>query len=131
MSKKRVYPQGSIAGHITGYVGALSKTDVNNANVFLDPSYNVGKRGLEQFFDLELRGNFGRKRNEVTSRGHIVDSQIYEQTIPGKDLQVSLDMSLQAYAIKRLEQGNYILSSINKKSIHSQIIKKKKSYLHR
>ena len=125
MSKKRVYPQGSIAGHITGYTGMFSKIDVQNGKVISIPGLNIGKRGLEKFFDIDLRGEFGRKRNEVTSKGHIIDSQIYEESKPGKDLQVSLDMSLQAYAIKRLEQGNYNLTSIEKKSIKSQILKQK------
>ena len=30
MSKKRVYPQGIIAGHITGYTGIYSKSDNTN-----------------------------------------------------------------------------------------------------
>ena len=30
MSKKRVYPQGSIVGHITGYTGMFSKIDIEN-----------------------------------------------------------------------------------------------------
>jgi len=125
MSKKRVYPQGSIVGHITGYTGMFSKIDVQNGKVISIPGLNIGKRGLEKFFDIDLRGEFGRKRNEVTSKGHIIVSQIYEESKPGKDLQVSLDMSLQAYAIKRLEQGNYNLTSIEKKSIKSQILKQK------
>ena len=126
MSKKRVYPQGSIVGHITGYTGVFSKIDIKNGKTIAVPGLDIGKRGLEKFFDIELRGEFGRKRNEVTSKGHIVDSQIYEATKPGKDLQVSLDMSLQSYAIRRLEQGNYNLASIEKKVIKSQIFKLKK-----
>ena len=125
MSKKRVYPQGSIVGHITGYTGIFSKIDVQNGKVISVPGLDIGKRGLEKFFDIELRGEFGRKRNEVTSKGHIIDSQIYEDSKPGKDLHVSLDMSLQAYAIKRLEQGDFKLTSIEKKSIKSQILKHK------
>ena len=125
MSKKRVYPQGIIAGHITGYTGVFSKLDKINGKIISVPGLDVGKRGLEKFFDTELRGKFGRKRNEVTSRGHIIDSQIYEPTNSGKDVQISLDMSLQAFAIERLERGNYNLTSINNKIIKEQIKKKK------
>jgi len=125
MSKKRVYPQGSIVGHITGYTGMFSKIDIKNGKMISVPGLEIGKSGLEKFFDIQLRGEFGRKRNEVTSKGHVIDSQIYEDSKPGNDLQVSLDMSLQAYAIKRLEQGNYNLTSIEKKAIKSQINKQK------
>jgi len=125
MSKKRVYPQGSIVGHITGYTGMFSKMDIKNGKVISVPGLEIGKTGLEKFFDIELRGEFGRKRNEVTSKGHVIHSQIYEDSKPGKDIQVSLDMSLQSYAIKRLEQGNYNLTSIDKKSIKSKILTRK------
>ena len=123
MSKKRVYPQGSIVGHITGYTGMFSQIDIKNGELISVPGLQVGKSGLEKFFDVELRGVFGRKRNEVTSRGYIIDSQLYEESKPGKDLQVSLDMKLQAFAMKRLEQGNYNLSSVKSASIKSKILK--------
>ena len=106
MSKKRVYPQGNIVGHISGYTGLPS----NNNNNFLsvkNEDIQVGKRGLEKFFDNQLRGKFGRKRNEVTSKGFVIASHIYENTISGKDVQVSLDMKLQAFASERLERGNF------------------------
>ncbi len=122
MSKKRVYPQGIIAGHITGYTGPYS--DKNIENNYLN-QVDVGKRGLEKFFDVRLRGEFGRKRNEVTSRGHIIDSQIYENTKPGQDIQITLDMKLQAFALERLERGNYDLISVENKNIQNQIKKLK------
>ena len=106
MSKKRVYPQGNIVGHISGYTGLPS----NNNNNFLsvkNEDIQVGKRGLEKFFDNQLRGKFGRKRNEVTSKGFVIASHIYENTISGKDVQVSLDMKLQAFASERLERGKF------------------------
>ena len=88
----------------------FSKLDKVKGNIVSVPGLDVGKRGLEKFFDKELRGEFGRKRNEVTSKGLIIDSQIYEETKSGNDIQVALDMSLQAYAIERLERGNYKLT---------------------
>ena len=54
MSKKRVYPQGIIAGHITGYTGMFSKLDKTNGNIISVPGLEVGKRGLEKFFDTRV-----------------------------------------------------------------------------
>jgi len=125
MTKKRVYPQGIIAGHITGYIGPYSKKDAE-LNIKLNTSWlEVGKAGLEKYFDKELRGKFGRKRNEVTSKGHIVASQIYENTISGNDIQTSLDMGLQAFAVERFEKGNNTLVSIKNEKIKKQIEKTK------
>ncbi len=125
MTKKRFYPQGIIAGHITGYIGPYSE---KNTKTKIKPNTSwleVGKSGLEKFFDKELRGKFGRKRNEVTSKGHIVASQIYENTISGNDIQVSLDMGLQAFAVERFEKGNNALVSIKNENIKKQIEKTK------
>ena len=122
MSKRRVYPQGIIAGHITGYTGPYSDKNIQNSSL---NEIEVGKRGVEKYFDVQLRGEFGRKRNEVTSKGHVIDSQIYENTKPGLDVQVSLDMKLQAFAVERLERGNYELVSIRNKNIKKQISKLK------
>ena len=122
MSKRRVYPQGIIAGHITGYTGPYSDKNIQNSSL---NEIEVGKRGIEKYFDVQLRGEFGRKRNEVTSKGHVIDSQIYENTKPGLDVQVSLDMKLQAFAVERLERGNYELVSVSNKNIKKQINKLK------
>ena len=125
MTKKRVYPQGIIAGHITGYIGPYSEKD---SKIKMKPNISwleVGKAGLEQFFDNELRGKYGRKRNEVTSKGHIIASQIYENTIPGNDIKTSLDMELQAFAIERFERGNNTLIPIKNDNIKKQILKTK------
>ena len=125
MTKKRVYPQGIIAGHITGYIGPYSEKDSEIKIQQKTPWLEVGKTGLEKFFDKELRGKFGRKRNEVTSKGHIIASQIYENTIPGNDIQTSLDMGLQAFAIDRFERGNNTLVSIKNENVRKKVEKLK------
>ena len=58
MTKKRVYPQGIIAGHITGYIGPYSEKDTK-INIKPNASWiEVGKAGLEKFFDKVLPINF-------------------------------------------------------------------------
>ena len=112
MSKRRIYPQGNIVGHITGYIGEISNKD-NNYNHIKISGIKVGKRGLEKFFENELTGKYGRKRNEVTAKGFVIASHVYEKTKPGKDIQISLDMDLQAFASKRLERGNFKIQYLN------------------
>ena len=112
MSKRRVYPQGNMVGHITGYIGEISNKD-NNYNHIKISGIKVGKRGLEKFFENELTGKYGRKRNEVTAKGFVIASHVYEKTKPGKDIQISLDMDLQAFASKRLERGNFKIQYLN------------------
>ena len=113
MSKRRIYPQGNIVGHITGYVGGVTNKNTKNYNNILSTDLKIGKSGLEKFFEKELTGKFGRKRNEVTSKGFVIESHVYENTIPGKDIQISLDMELQAFAIERLKRGNLKIQNLN------------------
>ena len=55
----------------------------------------------------------------------MIDSQIYENTKPGSDIQVSLDMKLQAFAVERLQRGNYDLVPVDNINIKNQISKLK------
>ncbi len=50
MTKKRVYPQGIIAGHITGYIGPYSEKNIKTKIKPNTPWLEVGKAGLEKFF---------------------------------------------------------------------------------
>ena len=106
MTKKRVYPQGGIASHVTGYTGVFSNSDLDNKNTLNAPGLDVGKSGLEKYFDFKLRGNFGRKRDEVTAKGFVIDSNLYETPISGKNLKTSIDLNIQSFALDRLEKGN-------------------------
>ena len=121
MSKKRVYPQGGITSHITGYTGNLTSLDLDQLNVRSMPGLDIGKAGLEKFFDFYLRGKFGRKRDEVTAKGLIVDSNLYENPKSGKNLKTTIDLNIQTYALDRLERGNSKIISIKSKSFNKSL----------
>ena len=106
MTKKRIYPQGGIASHVTGYTGVFSSSDIGNKDTLSAPGLDIGKSGLEKYFDYKLRGSFGRKRDEVTAKGFVIDSNLYENPIPGENLKTSIDLNIQSFALDRLEKGN-------------------------
>ena len=107
MSKKRVYPQGAITSHLVGYTGKLTEQDLKrNKNLVKFSNLRVGKYGLEKFFDNKLRGEFGRRREEVNARGKIIKSNLYEKPNPGKNLNLSIDLNIQSYALSRLQNIN-------------------------
>ena len=114
MSKKRVYPQGGITSHVIGYIGRFTNKDKkNNKNYQNLPGLYIGKTGLENFFDNKLRGSFGRKREEVTATGTVINSNLYENPISGENLKISIDLNIQSYALSRLEKGNSKIVSRN------------------
>ncbi|MFK7841763.1 MAG: penicillin-binding protein 2 [Sphingorhabdus sp.] len=109
----RNYPSGQAIGHLIGYVGIASAEDYqkNPDPILITPGYKIGKDGLEKKFEERLQGKPGAKRVEVTARGKIVRELNTRPDIPGKALQLTLDIDLQEYAARRLgpESGSVVV----------------------
>lgn len=109
----RFYPTGAAVGHLVGYVGIASAEDfkANPDPILVTPGYKIGKDGLEKTFEDRLQGKPGAKRVEVTARGKIVRELDSRPDIPGKALQLTLDVDLQEYAARRLgpESGSVVV----------------------
>lgn len=109
----RSYPTGAAVGHLVGYVGIASAEDfkANPDPILVTPGYKIGKDGLEKTFEDRLQGKPGAKRVEVTARGKIVRELDSRPDIPGKALQLTLDIDLQEYAARRLgpESGSVVV----------------------
>ncbi|MEP0730807.1 MAG: penicillin-binding protein 2, partial [Parasphingorhabdus sp.] len=109
----RNYPSGQAIGHLIGYVGIASAEDYqkNPDPILITPGYKIGKDGLEKNFEERLQGKPGAKRVEVTARGKIVRELNTRPDIPGKALQLTLDIDLQEYAARRLgpESGSVVV----------------------
>lgn len=109
----RFYPTGAAVGHLVGYVGIASAEDYkeNPDPILVTPGYKIGKDGLEKTFEDRLQGKPGAKRVEVTARGKIVRELDSRPDIPGKALQLTLDIDLQEYAARRLgpESGSVVV----------------------
>ncbi|MEJ6595930.1 penicillin-binding protein 2 [Parasphingorhabdus sp.] len=109
----RNYPSGPAIGHLVGYVGIASSEDYkeNPDPILITPGYKIGKDGLEKIFEDQLQGKPGAKRVEVTARGKIVRELNTRPDIPGKPLQLTLDIDLQEYAARRLgpESGSVVV----------------------
>ncbi len=75
---RRVYPQGTVAanlvGHVTGNSGAGAKLVPADPDEAVTP--RTGLLGLEQTFDVQLRGVPGSKRLSVDRRGRILSTQV-------------------------------------------------------
>ena len=122
-NERRVFPQGSLAVHVTGYIGKVSKTELNKdfPELYLQ-GYRIGKTGIEFQFDRIMRGKPGSKRVEVNAIGRIIRSSVEKKTIPGENIKLSLDISLQTNAVLRLQSGNDQLKSINDPKVSNIIL---------
>ncbi len=96
---QRNYPQGSLGGHLLGYVGEVSPEQQDEpAFAGLPQGSMVGKAGVEKTYDYMIRGTAGEKTIEVDSRGNERKTvSVVEQT-PGDDLYLGLDLRMQQMA---------------------------------
>ena len=99
----REYPQGKSAGHVVGYVGRISESDVAALEERGETgNYRgtdiIGKKGIEKTYEAVLHGKAGLEELEVTSRGKPVRVLRRVDPTPGSNLVLSLDMGLQRIA---------------------------------
>ncbi len=108
----RLYPYGSIASHIIGYLGSASDKDITKHSMTLYPNLKIGKNGVEKTQEKLLQGITGVQKIEVNARGKIIKEVSTLASAPGKDIKISLDINLQRKIDKLLgDQTGVILAS--------------------
>jgi cell division protein FtsI (penicillin-binding protein 3) len=80
--ERRSYPQRSVAAQVLGYVGIDGE----------------GLAGLELQFDDALSGRPGKETLVKDPSGRVIDVQNRQAEVPGRDLYLTLDHSIQANA---------------------------------
>ncbi|MBO6257981.1 MAG: penicillin-binding protein 2 [Succinivibrio sp.] len=100
---KRYYPFENITTHAIGYVSRINTTDVENLTKEgkidnYEGSSEIGKLGIERYYEDELHGQTGSREVEVNSHGQIIRTLKFNPPSPGLDLTLSLDIRLQYYA---------------------------------
>ena len=101
----RLYPRDGLAAHAIGYVGEVSEAELNTPEFARFRQGDViGKDGIEREYNDILMGVDGQRRVEVDSfgneRGVLSEDK---EAIPGKSLQLTLDLDLQAVAELAME----------------------------
>lgn len=114
----RFYPGGKVAAHAIGYVSAVSKSDLRKEPknpLFKQPSFKIGKEGIERQFDEKLRGVRGEIEQEVTSIGRINREELIKKPTPGDDIELTIDLRLQKYAQDLIgdESASAVIMDIN------------------
>jgi penicillin-binding protein 2 len=107
MGEVRVYPYGGAFAHVIGYVAKVNKSDLTttgpNADpILLNPGFRIGRQGVEEAFDLALRGKPGAQKVEVDANGHEVSADPAGdiKAIPGKEIVLTLDSDIQNRAME-------------------------------
>ena len=103
-SPVRAYPALSTvnAAHVLGYLGRPSAEDVTAGGGRITNLDLVGKSGLEQQYDAQLRGTPGMTTVAVDPRGMVTGQLSQTAPVPGRDLVTHLDGRVQAAAERSL-----------------------------
>ena len=92
----RHYLYGTSSAHVLGYVGEVSEEQIRQGKYKgLSPGSIVGKEGREFVYDAVLRGQTGRRTEEVDVRGRVVRELAGQAPVSGKGLVLTLDFALQ------------------------------------
>ncbi len=101
----RVYPHGSLASHVLGYVGEIT-TELEDLR---DEGYrlgdDIGKTGVESSLEEYLRGEAGVTKLEVDSKGRRLRTLGQVAPVQGDDVQLTIDLDIQRLAEESLAQG--------------------------
>lgn len=110
----RHYPFGENFAHALGYIGPISETDlahINTANY--RGTYNIGKIGIEKFYEDTLHGTTGYQHIETDAKGRTIRILNRIPPVSGADLYLSLDNRLQTAAIEALKDLKGAIVAIN------------------
>lgn len=95
----RSYSNNELGAHLFGYVSEINDVELekSKANGYKTGDI-VGKFGLEKVYDRELRGIDGGDQVEVNVTGRPVSVLGKRETIPGKNLVLTIDSRIQKAA---------------------------------
>ena len=108
-SQSRLYPKEGMMAHVIGYTGEISEAELDDpAFAKYKPGDIIGKFGIERQYNDVLTGQDGQQRVEVDYKGVVQPHFTVEEkpAIPGKDLQLTIDLDLQAVAELAMDGKN-------------------------
>jgi penicillin-binding protein 2 len=106
-AQRRLYPKDGMMAHVIGYTGEISEEELDSPEFArLDPGAVIGKFGIERQYNSTLLGVDGQKQVVVDNRGTVRQELKNKPAVPGKDLQLTIDLDLQVVAELAMEGKN-------------------------
>lgn len=102
----REYPHGPLFGHILGYVSEANQEELQNIDKKrYAGTYQLGKIGLEKYYENTLQGEPGYQQMETDVRGREVRVMSSYPATSGTDLHLTLSLPLQIAATQALGEN--------------------------
>ena len=100
----RYYPLNANVAHTIGYVGMIDETELESLDTSnYSATSHIGKIGAEKAFEQLLHGTVGYQQVEVNAQGRVIRVLDRTPPIPGENIYLTLDVSLQNLAVQALE----------------------------
>jgi len=101
---KRKYLHSNLASHVIGYVKSISVEEYERLkSEGYDRNDDIGKYGIEKYYDKILQGQDGFNYVEVDVRNRGIKEIENKESTPGKDIYMTLDMELQEHIMEVLD----------------------------
>ena len=103
----REYVHGNLAAHVLGYVGSISRRQIEQMQaqgIFYRGTDVIGQDGVEQVWEQTLRGQEGTLLVEKNRFGRRTRILAKEEPVPGNNIYLTLDARLQEIAEQALRQ---------------------------
>jgi len=101
---KRDYPYKTLGAHAIGYTSAITNLEYE---ILSKKGYRlndlIGRTGVEAAYENYLRGDWGGEMIEVNANGNVQKSLGIKPSKKGKDITLTIDLSLQKVAEKVLQ----------------------------
>jgi penicillin-binding protein 2 len=113
---RRDYLYDDLASHLIGYLGEVNQKELKERkNENYQGGDLLGKRGMEKLYEEQLRGEKGTIYMEVDAHGFEQRRLEGKETLPGNDIQLTIDLDLQLEAEQAMadKAGAVIAMDVN------------------
>jgi len=104
---KRYYPFAELTTHNIGYVARINQKNLQklqreNKSENYAATREIGKLGIERYYEDLLHGQIGHQEVEINNQGRVIRTLDFTPPVAGKDLTLTLDIELQMIAKRAL-----------------------------
>lgn len=100
----RVYPYKEVCAHLTGYVQTINAEELEaHKGKGYDSNSIIGKTGLEQIYESQLRGEQG-VMIQVIRNGSVQDTIASQDVKNGTDIKTTIDIKVQEKVYEQLKK---------------------------
>ncbi len=105
VSSKRNYIYKKSGAHLIGYLGEINSKELKSKKyIGVKQGDSIGRYGIEKSFENILRGKRGGEQVEVDVKGRLVRVIKTVNSVPGKNIFLTLDIQLQQKAEEMLNK---------------------------